>query len=147
MAALNFSQFPQPESNDKNSVEEALGAIRVAQDERSAREAYDKFLWSVGNSHAGTFYPVVLAALPHLEMILGDGGAWARWAVVESLIDLCGSFIPQPDHDFYLSASVQETLQAFVHSMRPKVLLLTQEVSPLSKSAFELLELIDDQAA
>lgn len=145
MEPLDFSQFPQPESNDVGSVESALEALRHAYDQPSAEEACDAFLWAMGNNHRGTFYPVVLAVLPQIKDILGNGRPWSQRAAMESLIDLGGSFVPEAGHELYLGASVQETLQAFVHSLRPKVELLAQGTGVISRSAGDLLELIDDQ--
>lgn len=73
MGSLDFNQFPQPDSNDRSSVVNALAALRNAHDQPSARHAYDGILYAVGNNHAGTFYPVVLAILPEIEQILKDG--------------------------------------------------------------------------
>lgn len=147
MRPLNISQFPQPESNSSGSVEAALDALRHAQDESTANEAYDAFLWAMGNNHAGTFYPVVLAVLPEIEQILTNGKAWAQRAVIESLIDLGGSFVPEEGYENYLGASVQEALNAFIHSMRHHIAPLANGNDARAKSAVDLLELIDDRAA
>lgn len=147
MRPLNLSQFPQPDSNEPGSVEAALDAIRHAEDESTADEAYDAFLWAMGNNHAGTFYPVILGVLPEIEQILMQGKAWARRAVMESLIDLGGSFVPEEGYENYLGASVQETLNAFIQSMRQQVALLAKGSDACAKSAADLLELIDDQVA
>lgn len=147
MTPRDFSQFPQPESNESNTIQDALEALRTAHNLDSANEAYDRFLWSVGNNHSGTFYPVVLAVLPQIEQILTNSGGWAQRAAMESLIDLCGSFVPESGHEVYLGLSVQEALQAFAHSMRPRVAHLVNGTGALSKSASDLLELIDDQVA
>ncbi|MDR7307896.1 hypothetical protein [Rhodoferax saidenbachensis] len=147
MRPLNLSQFPQPESNESGSVEAALDALRHAEDESTADEAYDAFLWAIGNNHAGTFYPVVLGVLPEIEQILMHGKAWAQRAVMESLIDLGGSFVPEEGYENYLGASVQETLNAFIRSMRRQVAPLAKGNDECAKSAADLLELIDDQVA
>jgi hypothetical protein len=147
MRHLDLTQFPQPESNDEGSVEAALDALRHAKDESSANEAYDAFLWAVGNNHTGTFYPVVLGVLPEIEQILTGGNEWAQRAVIESLIDLGGSFVPEAGHENYLGASVQAALNAFIHSMRRHVEPLAKGNDARAKSASDLLELIDDQAA
>ena len=144
---MAFDQFPQPESNDSSSVESALEALRNSHDPSSAEEAHDRFLWAMGNNHTGTFYPVILAVLPQIEQILRDGGTWPSRAVIESFIDLGGSFVPEEGHEEYLGASVQETLRAFIQSMRPRVALLAQGGGALATSASDLLDLIDDQAA
>jgi hypothetical protein len=143
----NLAHFPQPESNDPGSVDAALEALRTAHDESSAHEAYDAFLWAMGNNHAGTFYPIVLAVLPEIEQILKSGQAWAQRAVMESLIDLGGSFVPEQGHESYLGASVQETLKASIHSMRQYIAPLASGNDARARSAMDLLELIDDQTA
>lgn len=147
MKPINLSQFPQPESNEAGDVEAALDALRHAKDESTAAEAYDAFLWTMGNNHAGTFYPVILSVLSEVEQILMHGNPWAQRAVMESLIDLGGSFVPEEGYENYLGASVQETLNAFIHSMRHHVAPLSKGNGACAKSAADLLELIDDQAA
>lgn len=99
MRPLNLNQFPQPESNESGNVDAALDALRHAKDESTAAEAYDAFLWAMGNSHAGTRYPVILGVLPEIEQILMHGNPWAQRAVMESLIDLGGSFVPEEGYE------------------------------------------------
>ena len=156
MRPLDLSHFPQPESNDSGSVEAALDGLRDAEDESAASEAYDAFLWAVGNNHAGTFYPVILGVLPEIEQIAScdgsqpadaNGKAWAQRAAMESLIDLGGSFVPEEGYENYLGAPVQQALNAFIHSMRQHVEPLANGNDARAKSAIDLLELIDDQAA
>jgi hypothetical protein len=147
MRQLNLTQFPQPESNESGSVEAALDGLRNSEDESTANEAYDAFLWALGNNHAGTFYPVVLGVLPEIEQILMNGNAWAQRAAMESLIDLGGSFVPEVGYENHLGASVQEALNAFIHSMRHHIAPLANGNDARAKSAVDLLELIDDQAA
>lgn len=53
-------------------------------------------LFALGNDHAGTYYPVVLAALPFLGAILREGGLAARLRTLDVLLDLRGSFEPEP---------------------------------------------------
>lgn len=146
MRPLDLAHFPQPESNDSGSVEAALDALHNAEDESTANEAYDAFLWAVGNNHAGTFYPVVLGVLPEIELILINGKAWAQRAVMESLIDLGGSFVPEDGYENYLGASVQRALIESIHSMRHHVAALANGNDARAKTAMDLLELIDDQA-
>lgn len=145
MRPLNLDHFPQPQANDAGTVEAALEALWTAHDEASAVDACDAFLWAMGNNHAGTFYPVVLAVLPEIEQILVSGGAWAQRAAIEALIDLGGSFVPEEGYETYLGGSVQDTLKMFVRSTRRHLLPLASGDDARAKSAIELLELIDDQ--
>lgn len=147
MRSIDLTQFPQPEWNDSGSVGAALDSLRNAEDETTANEAYDAFLWAMGNSHKGTFYPIVLGVFPQIEQILTNGQAWAQRAVMESLIDLGGSFVPEEGYENYLGTSVQATLNAFIHSMRHHIAPLANGNDARATSAVDLLELIDDQAA
>ncbi|WP_457279935.1 hypothetical protein [Polaromonas sp. P5_D5] len=147
MKPLDLDHFPQPDSNAAGSVEAALDALWNAYDESTANDAYDALLWATGNNHRGTYYPVVLGVLPEIEQILMKGKEWAQRAVMESLIDLGGSFVPEKGYDTYLGASVKATLNAFIHSMRHRIAPLANGTDARAKSAIELLELIDDQAA
>ena len=139
--------IPQPDSNESDTVEKALLALREANDEQTAVDACDAFLWAMGNNHAGTFYPVVLGVLPALEQILVNGQAWAQRAVMESLIDLGGTFVPEPGYETHLGASVQDTLRTFIQSLRPHLGALATGNDARARSAADLLDLIDDQAA
>jgi hypothetical protein len=138
--------IPQPDSNEPDTVEKALLALRAANDEQTAVDACDAFLWAMGNNHAGTFYPVVLSVLPAVEQILAGGQPWAQRAVMESLIDLGGTFIPEPGYETYLGASVQDALKAFIQSLRHHLVGLATGTDARARSAVDLLELIDDQA-
>lgn len=146
MEPPNLETYPQPEGNDPGSLPAALEALQHAHDESSALDACDRFLWTVGNNHAGTFYPIVLAALPQMEQILIGGDTWPRQAAMEALIDLGGPFVPEQGRETHLGVPVQETLRRFIRSMRPHILPLTRASSALRRSAEELVELIDDLA-
>lgn len=143
---MSFDAFPQPEWNDESAVTLALERLRDANDEDSALEAYDQYLWAVGNNHAGTFYPVVLATLPELEKLLREGNFWSQRAVIEALIDLGGSFVPEERYEAHAGQPVQRTLIARIHAMRPLLEPLAEGNDIRSGSAAELLELIDDQS-
>jgi len=146
MTPLNIDSFPQPDSNGAGGVERALQALRDAHDEQTAVDACDAFLWAVGNNHAGTYYPVVLGVLPALEQILVSGQAWAQRSVLEALIDLGGTFIPEPGHETRRGVSVREALRHFIHAQRHRIAELATGDDARARSAADLLELIDDQA-
>jgi hypothetical protein len=139
--------LPQPPWNEPDSVELALKALRDARDEESAVDATDRFLWSVGDNEAGTFYPVVLDALPAIAAILSEGGAWPQQAAIEALIDVAGTFAPEEGHETHEGADVRELVRVFVGSMRPVLVPLAGTGDACAHSAGELIELIDDLAA
>lgn len=145
--ATDSVSFPHPEWDRPDELACALETLRTALDESSANEAHDRFLWAIGNNHAGTFYPVVLAALPELERVLRSGSGWAQVAAMESLIDIGGSFVPETGYEVCLGHRVKEEVLAFLQSVRPFVASLAAAKLPKPSSASDLLELIDDQAA
>lgn len=144
---MDLHHYPQPESNDPSAVEAAMEALRNAHDELSATDASDAFLWAIGNNQAGTFYPVVLGTLASIKEILISGNAWAQRAVMETLIDLGGTFVPETGHVMYQGKRVQDTLNEFIGSLRPSIEPLAAMQDARAPSANELLELIEDRAA
>jgi hypothetical protein len=134
----------QPDWNEPDSVELALKALRDARDEESAVDATDRFLWSVGDNEAGSFYPVVLDALPAIAQILAEGGAWSQQAAIETLIDLAGTFAPEEGHETHEGAAVLDSIRTFVRSMRSVLAPLAGAGDARARSAGELIELIDD---
>lgn len=138
--------LPQPHWNEADSVELALKALRDARDEESAVDATDRFLWSVGDNEAGSFYAVVLDALPAIARILSEGSAWPQQAAIEALIDLAGTFAPAEGHETHEGVAVQERIRTFVRSMRPALVPLAGAGDTRARSAGELIELIDDLA-
>lgn len=134
--------YPQPEWNTISSVAEAMLAITSASNQQQASEAYDRLLYALGNSHAGTYFPVALAALPKLASILSDGSPWAQLAALNVLIELTGSFVPEPGYEHYAGSSLAESIYSGVASMRPLMEHIAQEGGVASAGAREMLEQI-----
>lgn len=140
---MNIDTLPRPEENSASSLGLALEKIEGATDVLSSERATEKFLDAVGNNHAGTYFPVVLAVIPQIEMILRDGRAWAQCAALEALIDLCGSFEPEPSYEFFDGVSLAATLMSQVQSQRLHIELIAHGESPAADSAVTLLELLE----
>ncbi len=147
MTLADFANWPQPDGNAPDAVPAALRALGLAHDAASSLEAYDRFLWAIGNNHAGTYHPVVLAALPALHEILRNGHPWARHAALQSLIDLDGPFVPEAGFELHDGLPVQPALRAAIQAMRPEVARLADAAEDLvAAAAAELLDTIDDLA-
>lgn len=140
------AQYPEPEWNDPDSIALALEELRAAHDEESAFEACDRLLATVGDNHAGTYHPIVLAVLPELKKVLVEGAIWAQRATLEALIDLCGTFAPEPGHERLDGIDVQLEVRTALLSMRPEISLLASGDDARANSAAELLEIADDLA-
>jgi hypothetical protein len=70
--------------------------LAFAESDRTAQEAYHRVLYAVGNDHAGSYFPIVLDVIPYLGEILDGGAQHARARTLDVLIDLVGSFGPDP---------------------------------------------------
>lgn len=62
-------------------------------------------MFAVRNSHAGTYCQVVLATVPFLGELLASGGDATRRAALDALIDLTGSFAPEPGQETFADAN------------------------------------------
>ena len=92
------ASYPQPAWNQPSTLVRVQEAVEAAYSRTTADEASCALLYAVGNNHAGTYYPIVLTLFPLFESVLRHGSAWSRYAVLESLIDLCGSFEPASEY-------------------------------------------------
>src|ERR1035437_4067647 len=120
---VNLASFPQPEWNNATSLERAFQRVAMVSTKPESSDAYNEVLYAVGNNHAGTYYPVVLAAAPLIEQILREGTEWSQHTVLEALIDLCGSFQPEPGYELFQAPLEQEP--------KPLAILLKESVSTL----------------
>ena len=148
----DYGQYPQPPWNNSMSVEAALGQVAVAASEVEAVAAYEAVLNAVGNNHAGTYYPVALAAIPELGFHIEFGGPWAQHSAVQVLLDLTGSFEPEPGCEVFIKPgtatgmSLRAQLRGQVQGLSTKLQVLARHKRPASAGAQELLGLIASEA-
>ena len=100
--AIAWAALPQPTSSP-TAVPLAIRAIGLATTDDDASAAYHRFLFAVGNNHAGTYYPVVLETIPFLEALVENGHSLARQTSLDILIDLAGAFRPEPGYETVLA--------------------------------------------
>jgi hypothetical protein len=150
--AVEWAAFAQPEWNKPDSVVNALSNVMTAKDAASCSSAYDDLLYAVGNNHAGTYYPVLLAAMPALEAILLSGQHWPQRAVLCILDDLFASFCPEPGYEKALlpergMQDVQLVFRRSVHALRNTLEHIAERESPNSALAHDLLSLLNEDAS
>jgi hypothetical protein len=122
-----WPSFPQPAENRPQAVPEALRALVGVKDQRAADAVYDRLLHALGNNHSGTYYPVAVAAIPFLAEVLAKGERLPRQATLDVLIDLVGSFSPEPGFEVMPSPnprSVAGALRDAVNEVRPMLVAL-----------------------
>lgn len=120
-----WSSLLQPEGNQPGEPQKALRQIESVASEKEASEAYTRFLYAVGNDHRGTYYPVVLATVPFLEELLVGGNEWVQGTALNVLIDLVGSFWPEPGIPG--ETQLQELLMTAVNRLLPIINAIEQD--------------------
>jgi hypothetical protein len=149
--SIPWAQYAQPEWNKPQSVALALANAATAADANSCSAAYDRVLYAMGNNHAGTYYPVLLAALPVFESMLSGQAHWPQCGALCILNDLFASFHPEPGFETVpvhgAPKNVELAFRSGVRAFRPLLEGLTREASPNAELASELLSLISESGA
>jgi hypothetical protein len=106
LASVKWQLEAQPSWNSPHEVEQAIRDLACATPESGSR-AYSRMLYALGNNHAGTYFPVVLAVIPFLGEVLRDPecNSVARARALDVLVDLLGSFDPEPGFEFVATAA------------------------------------------
>jgi len=150
--SIPWASLAQPAGNDASTVPNVIRALAAAASTEDAQRAYNDFLYAVGSNHAGTYFPVVLHALPFLAEILRSGQPLAREAILDVLIDLVGSFEPDAAHEVittesgapaFLSQLVFQCISDFVDVVQ-SMASHTSEHDRAHRLANELLELLSE---
>lgn len=110
---VKWEQYAQPTENAVDAVPSAIRALADGSDGDRQR-AYNRMLYALGNNHAGTYFPVVLPAIPFLREILRGPALVARLRTLDVLIDLVGSFGPDLEHEEVDSTKGRRSLKTMV---------------------------------
>jgi len=147
---VELSQRQRPRDSRPGEVAAALTALAFAESDGAATDAYHRFLFAVGNDHCGSYFPIVLDAVPYLGEILAAGTPRVRARTLDVLIDLVGSFGPDAEiesQDEFRPGDLPMLLKASVENLRPIIESLTEgtaapDVQALAK---DLLGCLGDQ--
>jgi hypothetical protein len=146
--AEHWHNYAQPDWNTKTSVADALSSVWEASDSDSSERACNKLLYAVGNNHAGTYYPVLIAVTPFMEEILRIGHPWSVRTVLSILIDLLASFEPARGYERFNdpAGNSQMLANAFkesAHRLRPSVERIAASGEVDAEMAKEVISLMD----
>ncbi len=142
---LSLIQYPQPEWNTEKSVSNALVRTVNATNKSESDHAYQDLLFAIGNNHAGTYFPVVLPVIPILGQIMQSENYWARFTALEALIDICGSFEPEPQFDQFTGRSLRSLVKSAASQLTAVVLAIGNKDGAEAESARNLLEAISNE--
>lgn len=142
-------RFVQPARNAVDAVPAAIRALADGTDQ-DRRRAYHRLLYALGNDHAGTCFPVVLPAVEFLGEVLRDGALVARLRTLDVLLDLLGSFWPEPAYEEVETDRGRRPLRDVLHESTKRLRAVVErrrqapETGEEAKLAGELLELLDE---
>lgn len=147
---VEFSRRQRPANAPPGEVAAALRALAFAVSDADADQAYHRVLYSVGNDHSGSYFPIVLDIVPYLGEILVVGAHRTRARALDVLIDLLASFGPDPDvlsQDDMQPEQLPVLLKSRVESLRPILenLVSDQSESEVPRLAQDLLKCLDDR--
>ena len=151
LESVPWAMLAQPSWNAPDSVPRALNLLQRSASQADAQTAYNQVLFALGNNHAGTYFPVVLEAVPFIGAVVESGGPVACETALDVLIDLCGSFAPDPSFAALSHGGRLYDLAAELHArvclLRPVVDAVRDRADPGSRTralALELLDLMSD---
>ncbi len=149
---VSWSAYAQPEWNKPHSVPSALSKLFDASDAASCSTAYEGLLYAIGNNHAGTYYPVLLAVMPFLEQAVMDESLWPQRAALSVLDDLFASFRPEPGYESATlqgadSQEIEPVFRQRARALRESLASIARGDSSNARIAEELLELLNDDVA
>lgn len=144
LSLVPWEQLEQPAWNRPGEIPSAIRVLAEAADEKTATDAYHRFLYAVGNNHAGTYHPAVLQTIAFLGEILGAADTWPCRAALDALIDLVVSFEPEPGLETTTDAAgrsvpVSAALRGQVETLAPNL-----ERLRTSSSDARVRELVQD---
>jgi hypothetical protein len=147
---IESSARQRPADGRAGEVPAALRALAFATSDDAAQRAYHRVLSAVGNDHRGSYFPIVLDAVPFLGEILAAGTRPARARTLDVLIDLVGSFGPDPEvaaQDGFRPEDLPAVLRAHVQELRPTLHCLMGDSSAPNVQALaqDLVELLDEE--
>jgi len=150
LGTVSWHLEAQPSWNSRDEVCHAIRGLALATGE-SGDAAYSRMLYALGNNHAGTYFPVVLAVIPFLGEILRERhcASTARARTLDVLIDLVASFEPEPGFESVTTAAGLQTLKDLLKERIlglegdvKRLLVATRESPEEVKLANELLTLL-----
>ena len=138
-----MESFSGPEGNSSERVAKALRGFQDVSDEVSSRASYNGFLSSIGNNHAGSYYPIILTAFPDLKAILSSGDRWPQHSVIECMIDLVASF--SPSQEVFRGESLSKTMLGEILALEELIYAISADSDYAAASAKELLSLLEEE--
>ena len=147
LTEVTWTQVPKPKWNPPTEVPDALRTLLNIESEMDAERGYHRLLYALGNDHAGTYYPVALWVVPFLGDALHHERPLVRETALSVLLDLVGSFEPEPEFEtFHTSSGLEMPLKGAlcdaVGKLRPDLVELASALTTSSLERARVTELL-----
>ena len=143
IAEVAWDSYPRPSYIKVCRVPEALRALYYADEKDDSKDVADQLSWAVGNDHCGSYYPVLLGALPFIEDVLRNGGIRSKSIALCFLYNILGHVLDQDCGGFTNSSGNSVDIDAEFRScmagLRPLLLDMVQHEDKMSNLARALL--------
>ena len=139
LALIDWAALPQPDWNTPDSVPDAIRALAKGINRQSQ---YHRLLYAVGNNHAGSYYPVVLWVIPFLGELLANSSSPIRETVLDILVDLLGSFSPEPGFEKVETSAGWQLLADALHAEINKLAPIIEDLHSSPNSTAHEKELV-----
>ena len=117
--------IPHPPNVTPVEVKSALRSLVTVASESDAERGYHRLLSSLGNDHAGTYFPVAVCVVPFIGELLRYHNPMTRKAALNALADLTTSFEPEPGFETFTfhgtNESVADALRDAVNAIRGSI--------------------------
>ncbi|MBW8182161.1 hypothetical protein [Shewanella nanhaiensis] len=119
LESIDWSQYCGPEYYDPDTVTPALLSLLYLENPSEANDVGDKLLFSIGNNHAGTYYPAILSALEIIIEIEQESKESIRKTCAGAVLGDLSSFEPDPDLGNYSGTTLEELLKYAQNKLEP----------------------------
>lgn len=145
-----WCDFAQPQWNGPETVARMLRRIVLEPDAFSREtDANNEALYAFGNNHAGTYYPVLLPAMPVLQSLVRSGAPVQQRVALCVLDDLYASFHPESGFEIAMidgeAVQVESMFRTSVRALRPALEEIAAGGGPNARLGRELLALISTE--
>ena len=117
--STDWNQFSGPEYYKPDEVAPALLSLLELDKSSHANEVGDNILYALGNNHAGTYYPVIFAALDLIISIEKDAPDSVIRICAKAILNDLSCFEPDPDLGDYEDHSLTEILEFAQRKLEP----------------------------
>jgi hypothetical protein len=116
---LDWKQYCGPEYYEPIKVAPALLDLLNLENPAEANSVGDNVLFSIGNNHAGTYYPVILSALDIIISIEQEASDSVRRICAQAILDDLSCFELDPDLGSFSDKSFEEISEITQTKLEP----------------------------